>query len=137
MRSDFAFLFLRLVMGSAFVLHGLPKMQHPTTWAAGALPGAPPWLQLIAALAEFLGGAMLAIGFLTPLFALLIACNMLVAIFVVLVPHGATFVASGTAESFELPLTYLALAFLFVACGPGRFSVDALVRRPRTTRNRR
>ncbi len=124
-RADIALLLLRLMVGAAFVIHGLPKIQHPGNWLSATIPSVPGWLQALAAFAEFGGGIALIAGFLTPLFAFLIACNMVVAIFFVLVPHGATFVSNAPGrQSYELPAAYLVMALAFILIGPGAYSVD-------------
>ncbi len=106
-------------------MHGFPKIQHPFTWARHVLPGAPSWLAATAAVVEFAGGIAIATGLFTRLVAFLIATNMVVAIFFVLVPRGAPFVAA-KGPSFELPLAYLTMAFVLVLVGAGSVSLDAL-----------
>ena len=108
---------------------------------SGLVPGTPGLFQAVAAFAEFVGGIALIVGFATPLFAFLIACNMLVAIFVVLIPHGAIFVSSGSSKpGFELPLLYLAASLTLILIGAGAYSIDASRssrERPMPTRARR
>jgi putative oxidoreductase len=129
-RYSAALLLLRVVVGLAFVLHGLPKIQDPTHWDdLGPLHGVPGWLQAASALAEFGGGILLIVGFLTPIAALLIVIDMLVAIFGVHLPGGGKFV--GGKGSFELPLTYFAVTIAMIALGPGAYSIDALIFRQR------
>jgi putative oxidoreductase len=133
-RNDLALLVLRLALGAAFIAHGLPKIEHPLTWIAGVIPHAPPVLGAVAALAEFGGGIAVILGVATRIAAFLIAANMVVAIFVVLLPRGAIYVASGPgATTFELPLAYLATALALVLCGAGALSLDGLRARRRGT----
>src|SRR4051812_41775337 len=85
-------LLVRLVIGSAFVLHGWPKMQHATTWmnAMGtSMPGA---VQALSALMEFGGGILLILGLITPLGALAILMQMVGALTLVHLPHHDPFV---------------------------------------------
>ncbi len=130
-------LLLRLVMGAAFMFHGWYKIQSPGgvfAWMGPEAP-VPGFLQGVAVLAEFGGGLALIVGFLTPLAALGIACNMTVALALVHIPHGDPFVGQPGKHSFELAAVYLASAILFLLIGPGVFSLDGVLfgRRPSAT----
>ena len=119
---------LRLVMGSAFIFHGWPKIQNPLGWM-GAEASVPAILQALAALAEFGGGMALIVGLLNRLASLGIATNMIVALGMVHLPHGDPFVSKMGGRSYELAALYLACAVLFLLLGPGRYSLDALLLR--------
>ena len=116
-------LVLRVVVGAAFILHGWPKIQKPTSWMGDAVPG---FLQFAAAITEFGGGIALILGLLTPLVALALAVQMAAALMLVHIPKGHPFVG-GEGGDYELPLVYLALFLTFLAVGPGRYSLDALL----------
>jgi putative oxidoreductase len=119
-------LVLRLAVGIAFLFHGYPKIQNATTWMNQMPDAPPPYLQAAAAVAEFGGGISLIVGFLTPLFALLIACTMAVAALMVHIPHGDPYVSQG-GRSWELAGVYFAVAVMFLLVGPGQLSLDALL----------
>jgi putative oxidoreductase len=119
-------LVLRLAMGAAFLLHGYPKIQNATTWMDQMPNHPPPYLQAAAAVAEFGGGISLIIGFLTPLFAVLIACTMAVAALTVHIPHGDPYVSQG-GPSWELAGVYFAASVMFLLVGPGMLSLDHCV----------
>jgi putative oxidoreductase len=74
----------------------------------------------VAALAEFLGGLALAVGFLTPLACLAIVGSMLVAIAAVHVDKGFW----NTQGGIEYPLLILASAVALALTGPGEYSID-------------
>lgn len=116
-------LVLRLVVGTAFILHGWPKIQHPTSWMGP--DSVSPILQLASALAEFGGGIALIVGFLTPFATAAIAVNMLFALFLVHFPKHQPFVGGGPGGSFELPLVDFAVMVCLLATGPGLYSMDA------------
>ncbi len=129
-------LVLRLVVGAAFLIHGWPKIQHPTEWMNAAPTPPHPYLQAAAAVAEFGGGISLILGFLTPLFAFLLACTMASAIGMAHLPAGDPFVAMNMrgqpyAPSFELAAAYFAVAVAVLFVGPGQFSLDWCLFGPR------
>lgn len=117
-------LVFRLVMGSAFILHGMGKISNPMGWL-GEGP-TPPFMQAIAAYSEFGGGILLALGLLTPLAALAIMGTMVGALVIVHLPAGHPFVSATGGASFESALAYLSAAVLFLCNGAGKFSLDAL-----------
>lgn len=121
--AAFGLLAIRVVAGLALMLHGFPKIQNPFGWM-GPDGFAPPFLQALAALAEFGGGFALIVGLLTPIACLGIICVMLTAIFGVHIPKGDAFVAKG--GSFELPSLYFTIATALLCTGPGVLSLDAL-----------
>jgi putative oxidoreductase len=83
----------------------------------------PPLLQALAALVEFVGGAMLILGLLSPIVAFALACQMLAAMFMVHFPHGDAFVTMGK-PSYELAMVYFAQSVAFLTLGPGSLSLD-------------
>ncbi|MGH7662007.1 MAG: DoxX family protein [Vulcanimicrobiaceae bacterium] len=127
-------LFVRIVVGSAFVLHGYPKILHPTTWMGshsltlpwdGATFGPlPDWLQAAAAVVEFFGGIALVIGLLTRFAAFALCIDMIVAFVGSELPRGTPFVGSG--HTLEPNLTYMAVSFLLLLVGPGVIALDAM-----------
>jgi putative oxidoreductase len=80
---------------------------------------AQPWAW-VAALAEFVGGILLAVGFLSPLGNLAIAGSMLVAIATVHLPRGFWNSKGG----IEFNLALLAAAVALALTGPGVYSLD-------------
>ena len=84
-RGAAGLLIVRLVFGLGIMLHGWQKIQSPGGpfgWM-NAMPDAhvPAFFQGLATLAEFGGGLGIILGLLTPLAALGLICNMLVALF--------------------------------------------------------
>jgi putative oxidoreductase len=124
-RGSIGLLLLRLVVGTAFLFHGWPKIQNPMQWMGNSgIPGA---LQALAALSEFGGGIALILGLLTPLASLAIAATMSVAIGLVHLPNQHPFVGVPGKPSYELAAVYLAAAMVFLLVGPGRLSLDAFL----------
>ena len=118
-RLSIGFLIMRLVMGLAMSLHGLPKIQNPMAWAGDGFPS---FLQLLAAISEFGGGIALIVGLLVPLASLGIVCTMAVAVHMHAIVKGDPFV--GHEGSYELASIYLCFAVLMILAGPGKYSLD-------------
>ncbi|APB73099.1 DoxX family protein [Paenibacillus polymyxa] len=126
-------LLIRLVVGLLLVGHGAQKLFG---WFGGYGPkGTGGWMESIgikpgvfmavsAGLMELLGGALFALGLLTPLAALLITVTMLGAIFKVHGPNGIW----ATANGYEYPLVLIAVVIGIALTGAGSYSIDALLR---------
>jgi len=128
-RAAVGLLLLRVVVGSAFVLHGSGKIQHAFAWMPPEAP-VPALFQALAALSEFGGGLAWIVGLLTPLASLGILSTMTVAL-LFHVSRGDPFVNGAGGGSYELALVYWTVAFLLLMVGPGRLSLDALLVRAR------
>lgn len=107
---------------SLALAHGWAKVPPPAQFVTGVsdlgLPGELAWLT---AAAEFGGGLLLAAGLLTRPAALAMMVNFSVAGFM---RHAADPYARA-----ELAFLFLAVAFLFVCVGGGRFALDRLIRK--------
>src|SRR6202521_904511 len=126
-------LILRLVVGLTLAAHGAQKLfgwfggSGMTGWTQNVtklrIRPAQPWAW-VAALSEFGGGLLLALGFLSPLGSLAIAGAMLVAIATVHLPRGF-FVTKG---GYEFNLALIAAAAAPALTGPGAYSLDDALR---------
>ncbi|WCM61614.1 DoxX family protein [Paenibacillus polymyxa] len=126
-------LLIRLVVGLLLVGHGAQKLFG---WFGGYGPkGTGGWMESIgikpgvfmavsAGLMELLGGALFAVGLLTPLAVLLITATMLGAIFKV---HGQNGIWA-TANGYEYPLVLIAVVIGIALTGAGSYSIDAILR---------
>jgi putative oxidoreductase len=123
-------LVLRLVLGVIFIGHGAQKLFG--SFGGPGLKGTagffeqlgikPPYLMaVLAGLAEFVGGILVILGFLTPLAALALIVVMIVAVLTVHLENGF-FVTNGGYE-FNLALAGMALTLLIV--GAGAYSLDS------------
>lgn len=84
--------------------------------------GLPGWLAIPSAGAEFIGGALLILGFLTRYAGIFVLINMLVAIFKVHLHNGLK-----GPGGYEFPLSLAAIAFAMIFFGGGHISVDWLI----------
>jgi putative oxidoreductase len=126
---------LRVVVGVIMLTHGWLKVADMPSWIASVEGLGIPWpegMAWLAMAAELFGGMLLVVGLLTPLAALAIFANLMVAIFTV--HRGQGLLAEG--GGFELPLTLGVVALYFVFRGAGPLSLDALLLRKRADRKR-
>ncbi len=117
---------LRIGIGILFIIHGYGKVTGgPQAWAelgqATTYVGIsflPKFFGFMASISEFLGGILLIAGLFTRVAATLMLITMLVAV--------AKHAAGG--ESFYHPLTNALVFLAFTLTGPGRYSVDRILR---------
>jgi putative oxidoreductase len=119
---DLILLVIRIVMGFAFILHGVGKIQSPMSWMGPNSP-VPGIFQALGAIAEFGGGIALLVGLVTCLASLGLMFTMLVAAGMHAFVMGDPFVSKG-GGSYELPVIYLLISVLFMVMGPGRYALD-------------
>ncbi len=123
--SDAGLLILRVGIGVMFMIHGWPKLSGgPEVWVklGGAIgvfgiTFAPTFWGLMAAVSEFAGGLLLALGLLTRP-----ACVFLLSTMVVAAAMHITKGDGFTVYSHAMKAGVVFLSLIFV--GPGRFSLD-------------
>lgn len=120
---------LRLIAGTLFTAHGAQKL---FAWFGGyGLDGTGQWMEsiglapgylmaLIAGSAEFFGGLLLIIGFLTRPTSFVLAITMFVAIFTVHIDNGLFMSANG----YEFGLSLVAITLALLIQGGGKHSID-------------
>ncbi len=128
--ADAGLLLLRVFAGLTLALtHGWSKVTDPAGIIAGAgklgFP-APTLSGWAAALSEFLGGILLALGLLTRPAAFFIAFTMFVA--------AALVHARDPFAMKEMALLYFCIALCFMLTGAGRYGLDTLIHRRREGR---
>src|ERR1700675_3275217 len=113
-------LILRLALGIIFIWHGYPKLAHPNAMQGFFVQhGLPGYFVTVAGVLEVFGGALIILGFLTRIAALLLAMEMAVAIWKVHSAGGYMAV-----HNYEFPLVLAAACLALATVGAGRASVD-------------
>lgn len=118
----------RVALGVIFLAHGLQKLNVwglDGTSAAFESMGVPAagFTAFLVTWLEILGGIALIIGLLTPIFAALLAIDMIGAIFITHVDNGI-WVSDG---GYELVLALGAASLMLAVVGAGKFSADGLL----------
>ncbi len=123
-----ALLLVRLVLAYGFYEPAKMKwsnIDNVAQWFASMHYPLPKLNAYLAASTEAAGVVLLLLGLWTRLISLPLMVVMLVAIATVHWPHGFPAAENG----FEIPLYYLVMLLVLFAFGPGKFSLDALLRR--------
>ena len=117
---------LRIVAGLMFMLHGTQKLLSFPDPSMPVNPNGPPLLK-VAGFIELVGGALIALGLLTSIAAIIASGEMAVAYFKAHYPDGFW----PTMNHGELAVLYC-FVFLYLAfAGPGPWSLDAIIGRGR------
>jgi putative oxidoreductase len=119
-------LVLRLALGVVMIAHGWQKIADHLHMFSGILHGLgiAHWMVYLVVVAEFGGGILLVLGFLTRLAAFAVLVDMLVAIFTVHLHNGV--LGHKGAPGFELPMTCAAIALALIFSGAGPIAIDWL-----------
>lgn len=126
---DVGLLVLRVVLGVIFAAHGAQKLFG--AFGGPGLKGTagfheqlgikPPFVMaVLAGLAEFVGGILVAVGFLAPLAAVALIVTMAVAVFAVHIKNGFFSMNGG----YEFNLALAAMALTVLIAGAGAYSLD-------------
>ena len=137
--GDVAALILRVSAGLIFLPHGWSKIGGEGGAAGFAADisanyGIPAVLGHLAAWSELAGALLLIAGLFTRVDAFLLAATMFVATFVVQLPDALYEVPPGAIKTFvalrgiETPLAMLAICLAIMLLGPGRVSLDHVLR---------
>jgi putative oxidoreductase len=130
--ASLGLLIIRLVVGLTFAAHGTQKLFG---WFGGhGLQGTGGFFESIgirpgrtmafmAGISELVAGLLLALGFLTPIAALLFVATMLVAMVKVHMPNGYW----ATSNGYEYNLLLIVVAVGIALIGAGSYSIDAIL----------
>jgi putative oxidoreductase len=123
--ADFGRLLLRFGLGGLILFHGVAKLMggiDPITQAVTAT-GLPAFVAYGVYIGEVGAPALVIVGWYSRIAALLIAINMVFAIYLV---HRADLfkLAQSGGYALELQALYLIVAIAIALMGPGRYSID-------------
>jgi putative oxidoreductase len=124
--SDWGKLILRLSVAGLLLFHGIYKAQNGIAWMAGPLAaaGLPAFVGYGVYIAEIVAPIFAILGKFARLAGLLIAFDMLMAIFLVLRPRMFTISEQGGGLAVELELLYLFGGLAIALLGSGRLALS-------------
>lgn len=118
---------VRIIVGIIMFAHGLQKLQGGPSGFGQGLAGmdvpAPELMAYVVTFVELVGGALLIVGLLSRLAALLLTIDLVVAILLVKLNVGLI-APQGSGAGAELDLALIAGFLVILLAGPGRFSLD-------------
>lgn len=125
LQQDLARLLLRVTLGVLILLHGLAKLNGGLSSITGMVEGAglPGVLGYAVLIGEVLAPLLLIAGFHARIGGLLVAVNMLVAIFLAHMGEIGSLNRTG-GWALELQAMFLVAGVVVALTGPGRFSVN-------------
>lgn len=117
--------FFRVVVGTVFMMHAIPKIRDPEStkefFHSVGLPRSM-YLVYLAIGIEMVAGATLALGLYTRLSALALTVFMMVASYVAVYEMEKEFEGG-----YEVDLLLLAASFMYYLNGAGKYALDALL----------
>jgi uncharacterized membrane protein YphA (DoxX/SURF4 family) len=117
-------LLLRLALAAVFLFHGLDMVQPEKDYGTNWNEDMPKPLQAAVAWGEVLGGAAMALGFLTRLAALGLAGIMVGAIVTVHAANGFSIIKGG----YEYNAVLITMCVVLMLTGGGKVAVDRFFR---------
>ncbi|MEO5646471.1 MAG: DoxX family protein [Candidatus Paceibacterota bacterium] len=125
-RINMGLLFMRLIVGVIFFLHGIMKFNMGINMTAdfftqANIPAALLFAWIVT-LVETFGGLALILGVATRIVSLLLIITMFVSILVI-VHFGMPLISTQTATGYELNLALIAALIPILILGPGRYSL--------------
>lgn len=139
--NNYSLLFLRVVAAAAIFPHGAQKLLgwfggaglQATLNTFSAYLGIPPFLTILAVLAESVGAILLVLGLLSRVSAFGLGVTMVVAVLSAHIHNGFFMNWAGTAkgEGFEYHFIYFAIVMVIAVKGAGAFALDSFLARKR------
>jgi putative oxidoreductase len=124
--DDFGKLILRLTVGGLLLFHGVAKLGHGIGWMAGMLHAhhLPPWVGYGVYIGEVVAPVLLIVGILTRPAALVLAFDLVMAIYLVLDGRAFQLDQQTGAPGGELNFFYIFAALAIFFLGSGRYALS-------------
>lgn len=123
-KNEAGILFLRIILGLTFFIHGFTKFQGGVSNTAGYFDslGIPGFMAYVVAIIELVGGLAVILGIGTRIISILFVVVMLGAIFTAKLSAG--FLGNGQSAGYELDLALIAMSVCLACADRTRFSLD-------------